>query len=119
MVPPYHPASNGAAEGVVQTIKDKLKKSQTGDFRTQIAWILYQDWTMLHDVTGHTPCELLLGRMVKTPLDVLHPDLQSTVLLKQLKQKLAADQGCRPGPLPQSGAPVFARNFHPGPPWST
>ncbi|XP_037558255.1 uncharacterized protein K02A2.6-like [Dermacentor silvarum] len=27
MVPPYHPASNGAAEQVVQTIKDKLKKS--------------------------------------------------------------------------------------------
>ncbi|XP_070395451.1 mucin-7-like [Dermacentor albipictus] len=56
--------------------------------------------------------------MVKTPLDVLHPHLRSTVIFKQLKQKLAADQGCRPGPLPESRAPVFARNFHPGPPWS-
>ncbi|KAL1416979.1 hypothetical protein MTO96_027277 [Rhipicephalus appendiculatus] len=42
------------------------------------------------------PCELLMGRMVKTPLDLLHPDLRFTALLRQLKQKLAADKGCRP-----------------------
>ncbi|KAH7932634.1 hypothetical protein HPB49_000329 [Dermacentor silvarum] len=41
-----------------------------------------------------------------------------SALLKQLKQKLAADRGCRPGPLPEPGAPVFTRNFRPGPPWS-
>ncbi|KAH7981579.1 hypothetical protein HPB49_025599 [Dermacentor silvarum] len=52
------------------------------------------------------------------PAPVLHPDLRSTVLLKQLKQKLAADRGCHPGPLPESGAPVFARNFRPSPLWS-
>ncbi|XP_072140152.1 uncharacterized protein [Dermacentor andersoni] len=36
MVPPYYPASNSAAERVVQTIKDRLKKSQSVDFRAQI-----------------------------------------------------------------------------------
>nr|XP_050046560.1 uncharacterized protein K02A2.6-like [Dermacentor andersoni] len=118
MVPPYHPASNGAAERVVQTFKDKLTMSHTGDFRTHIARILFQYRTMPHDVTGRAPCELLLGRMVKTPLDVSPPDLRSTVLLKQLMQKLAADRGCHPVPLPESGAPVFARQFRPGPPWS-
>ncbi|XP_070394029.1 uncharacterized protein [Dermacentor albipictus] len=118
VVPPYHPASNGAGERVVQTIKDKLKKSQTGNFRTEIAQILFQYRTTPHDVTGRAPSELLLGRVVKTPLDDLHPDLRSTVLMSQLKQKLAADRGCRPGPLAESGAPVFARNFRPVPPWS-
>ncbi|KAM7299574.1 hypothetical protein ISCGN_020140 [Ixodes scapularis] len=118
LVPPYHPASNGATERVVQTIKDKLKKSQPGDFRTQVARVLFQYRTTPHEVTGRAPCELLLGRMVKTSLDVLHPDLRSTALLKQLKQKLAADRGCRPGPLPEPGASVYARNFRPGPPWS-
>ncbi|KAL1419639.1 hypothetical protein MTO96_025209 [Rhipicephalus appendiculatus] len=118
MVPPYHPASNGAAERVVQTIKDKLKKSQAGDFRTQVARILFQYRTTPHDVTGRAPCELLLGRMVKTSLDILQPDLWSTALLKQLKQKLAADKGCRPGPLPEPGVPVFAGNFRSSPPWS-
>ncbi|XP_037580337.1 uncharacterized protein K02A2.6-like [Dermacentor silvarum] len=71
MVPPYHAASNGAAERVAQTITDKLKKSKAGDFRTQVARVLFQYWTTPHDVAGHAPCELLLGRMVKTPLDVL------------------------------------------------
>nr|XP_037285009.1 uncharacterized protein K02A2.6-like [Rhipicephalus microplus] len=118
MVPLYHPTSNGAAERVVQTVKDKLKKSKGGDVRTQVARALFQYWTTLHDVTGRAPCELLMSRMVKTPLDVSHPDLRSTALLKQLKQKLVADRGCRPGPLSESGAPVFARNFRPGPPWS-
>ncbi|XP_064485943.1 uncharacterized protein K02A2.6-like [Ornithodoros turicata] len=36
-IPPYHPASNGAADRVVQTVKSKLKKSAAGDFKTQIA----------------------------------------------------------------------------------
>ncbi|XP_037564659.1 uncharacterized protein K02A2.6-like [Dermacentor silvarum] len=118
MVPPYHPASNGAAERVIQTIKDKLKKCKSGDFRTLVARALFQYRTTPHDGTGRAPCELLLGRMVMTPLDVLHPDIRSKALLKQLKQKLAADRGCRPGPLPEPGAPVFTRNYRPGPPWS-
>ncbi|XP_037502476.1 uncharacterized protein LOC119376862, partial [Rhipicephalus sanguineus] len=118
LVPPYHPASNGAAERVVQTIKVKLKKSQARNFRTQVAHMLFQYRNTPHDVTGRAPCELLLGRMVKTPFDILHPDLRSTALLKQLKQNLAADKGCRPGLLPEPGVPIFARNFRSGPPWS-
>ncbi|XP_077561470.1 uncharacterized protein LOC144177740 [Haemaphysalis longicornis] len=118
MVPPYHYASNGAAERVVKTVEDKLKKIKAGDFWTQVARVLFQYRTTLHNVMGRAPCELQFGRMVKTPLDALHPDLWSTALLKQLKQKLAADRGCHPGPLPESEAPVFARNFRPCPPWS-
>lgn len=117
LVPPYHPASNGAAERVVQTIKDKLKKSAPGEFKTQVARVLFHYRTTPHDITGRAPCELLMGRKIKTPLDVMHPSLRTTVQLKQLKQKLHADQGCRRGPLLDSGTPVFARNFRPGPPW--
>ncbi|XP_070389025.1 uncharacterized protein [Dermacentor albipictus] len=46
------------------------------------------------------------------------PRLTMSLAVPPLKQKLAADQGCRPGPLPESGAPVFTKNFCPDPPWS-
>ncbi|XP_077551254.1 uncharacterized protein LOC144164886 [Haemaphysalis longicornis] len=118
MVPPYHPASSGAAKWVVQTFRDNLKKSRAGDFRTSLARVLFQQQNIPHDLTGCYPCELLLGRMVKTPLDVLHPDARSTALSKHLKLKLAPDRGCRPGRLSESGALVIARNVWPGPSWS-
>lgn len=93
LIPPYHPASNGAAERVVPTIKDKLKKSAPGDLKTQLARLLLQYRTTPHEVTGRAPCELLMGRKVKTPLDCLRPNIRTTVQLKQLQQKLHADQG--------------------------
>lgn len=117
LVPPYHPASNGAAERVVQTVKNKLKKSGSGNFQTQLARFLFQYRTTPHEVTGRPPCELLTGRIFKTPLDVLRPNLQASVLLKQLKQKLYADRGSRQAPSLQPGDDVYARNFRRGTPW--
>lgn len=117
LVPPYHPASNGAAERVVQTVKNKLKKSASGCFQTQISRLLFHYRTTPHEVTGRAPCELLTGRRFKTPLDVLRPSLQSSVLLKQLKQKLYTDKGCRQGPSCGTEEEVFARNFRQGATW--
>ncbi|KAL1438559.1 hypothetical protein MTO96_047918 [Rhipicephalus appendiculatus] len=111
------PEGQEAALHVVQDIPGLLAEFQSL-FQPGAAWILFHYRTTPHDVTGCAPCELLLGRMVKTPLNLLHPDLRSTALLKQLKQKLAADKGCCPGSLPEPGVPVFARNFRSGPPWS-
>lgn len=59
MVLPYHPASNGAAERVVQTAKDKLKKREAGDLWTHVTRILFQYQTTPHDVTGLAAYELL------------------------------------------------------------
>ncbi|XP_075534902.1 uncharacterized protein LOC142570401 [Dermacentor variabilis] len=66
------------SERVVQTIENKLRKSETGDSQTQIARVLFQYRPTPQNVTGRAPCEPLLGRMVKTPLDVLNPYLRST-----------------------------------------
>ncbi|XP_064477638.1 uncharacterized protein K02A2.6-like [Ornithodoros turicata] len=80
LIPPYHPASNGAAERVVQTIKNKLKKASTGDFKTQLSRALFSYRTTPHEITGASPAELLYGRKLKCALDNLHPDMRTTVL---------------------------------------
>lgn len=117
LVPPYHPASNGAAERAVQTVKNKLRKAGPGDIRTQIARMLLTYRSTPHEVTGCCPSELLLGRKLRTALDLLHPDLRTKVLQKQLKQKIRCDQGTRLRVLGHPGDQVFTRNFCPGPAW--
>ncbi|XP_064475661.1 uncharacterized protein K02A2.6-like [Ornithodoros turicata] len=117
LIPPYHPASNGAAERVVQTVKAKLKKSVAGDFKTQIARFLLHYRSQPHAVTGLSPAELLVGRKLKTALDCLQPNLRENVVYHQLKQKLWHDQHARNSPEPVPGDRVFARNFRQGPAW--
>nr|XP_037280136.1 uncharacterized protein LOC119173410 [Rhipicephalus microplus] len=117
LVPPYHPAPNGAAEKVVQTVKNKLKKSGCGNCQTQIFRFLFHCKATPHEVTGRPPCDLLTGRMLKTLLYVLRTILQASVFLKQLKQKLYADRGSRQAPSLRAGDDVYARNFRRGTPW--
>nr|XP_037288762.1 uncharacterized protein LOC119181617 [Rhipicephalus microplus] len=117
LVPPYHPASNGAAERAVKTVKNKLQKAGPRDIRTQIARMLLTFRSTPHEVTGCCPSELLLGRKLRTALDLLHPDLRTKVLQKQLRQKIICDQRTRPRVLCHPDDQVFARNFCPGPAW--
>nr|XP_050027963.1 uncharacterized protein K02A2.6-like [Dermacentor andersoni] len=99
MVLSYYPASNSAAERLVPLDHQAQAQEEPGrgfpDGGGPGA-VTVPDHAPRH----HWPCpgKLMLDRMAKTPLDILHADLRSTALLMQLKQKLAANQGCRPGP---------------------
>ncbi|KAK8763534.1 hypothetical protein V5799_033860, partial [Amblyomma americanum] len=117
LIPPYHPASNGAAERVVQTIKLKLKKAAPGDFQTNIDRILLSYRTTPHAFTGTPPAELLVGRQLQTPIQRMHPSLRAHADFKQLKQKMRCDSSARKSCLPSPGEPFFVRNFRPGPAW--
>ncbi|KAK8770096.1 hypothetical protein V5799_013437 [Amblyomma americanum] len=117
LIPPYHPASNGAAERVVQTIEGKLKKAAPGDFQTNTDRILLSYRTTPHAFTGFPPAELLMGRQLQTPIQRMHPGLRAHADFKQLKQKMRCDSNARKSCLPSPGEPVFVRNFRPGPAW--
>ena len=79
-VPPYHPASNGAAENMVKLVKKSLEKNKTSDsLQTKITKFLSSYRNTPHTVTGRTPAEVLLGRAPHTRLFLVHPCLFNTL----------------------------------------
>ncbi|XP_058448351.1 uncharacterized protein K02A2.6-like [Malaya genurostris] len=75
--PPYHPQSNGLAERFVDTFKRTLRKIMTGgeSLREAIDTFLlcYRSTPCRSAPEGKTPAELLLGRRLRTSLDLLKP----------------------------------------------
>ena len=93
-VPPYHPASNGAAERSVQSVKAVLTKqvldgkANTLSLEHRLANLLILNRSTPHTVTGRSPAEFFLGRQT-----LLKPNLNRAVEEQQLKQKEHHDEG--------------------------
>ena len=81
--PPRHPASNGQAEAAVKVVKAALMKDGEGSLSTRLARFLLAYRVRPHSTTGRAPCELLMGRVLSTQLDLLRPDLRQQVQTKQ------------------------------------
>ncbi|XP_014678152.1 PREDICTED: uncharacterized protein K02A2.6-like [Priapulus caudatus] len=92
--PPYHPATNGAAERAVQTVKKALSKemervSREGGKRTDshvLASFLIRYRNTPHSVTKQTPAELFLKRKMRTKFTNLIPSLEDHMSKQQQKQ---------------------------------
>ena len=93
--PALSPKSNGLAERSVQTFKMSLRKQTQGSVHTKVARFLFRYRVTPHSTTRVCPAELFLGRAVRTPLDLVKPDLENRVMKNQAKQKLYADRGCK------------------------
>ena len=83
---PYHPASNGLAERAVQVVKAGLKRNQLGTFRSRLSKTVATHRLTPHATTGLTPCELLLGRRIRTRLDLLRPNAADKVERQQARE---------------------------------
>ena len=108
---PYHPASNGAVERLVQTFKKALKSGKDTNFA--LASFLR---TTPHSTINEAPCNLFLGRKLRTRLDLLLPNYEETVSKRQADQKMAHDKHCKPREL-TVGESVMAKNNKQGLPY--
>ena len=103
---PYHPSSNGLAERAVQIFKSSVKKLE-GPMKERISKFLFKYRVTPQTTTGISPAELLMGRRLRTHLDLLHPDIAQKVQDKQ--QKIT---GKKPPRVFQVDDKVYAKNFH-------
>ena len=112
---PYHPASNGEAERFVRTFKEAMKTGR-GDGLTvahRLENFLLTYRTTPHTTTGTPPCELLMGRGLRTRWDMLRPDVSQNV---HERQKEHHDQHAHQRTF-HVGQTVMAKNMRAGPSW--
>ena len=108
---PYHPSSNGLAERAVQTFKNTVKKL-AGPMELRLSKFLFRYRVTPQTTTGLSPAQLLMGRRLRTHLDLLHPDTSQKATENQYKSAVT-------NKIPRTfkkGDKVFAKNFH-GTPW--
>ena len=110
--PPYHPSSNGLAERAVQIFKRGMKKMK-GSLQDRISRFLFAYRNTPQSTTDASPAELLLGRKMRTVLDLVKPDLHKRVESEQDRQKDNHDKHSKHRSF-TAGDRVFAKNFTPG-----
>ena len=113
---PYYPASNDLVERAVQTFKDFMKKMKEGSVEVNVSRFLLQYCTTPHSTTGISPAEMLIGRHLRSRLDLVVPDIRSKVLKKQQTQIINHDKKARNRTL-QVGDTVSVHNFPSGNGW--
>ena len=114
--PPYHPASNGLVERVVQTFKEGLKRFKSGTLSTRLSRFLMWYRITPHSTTGSSPSELMWGRRLRSQLDLLLPDAERRSQEAQDRQKQAHDSHSVDRHFGINDT-VYARNYGQGLPW--
>ena len=104
---PYHPSSNGLAERAVQTFKTAVRKLK-GPMELRISKFLFKYRIRPQSTTDISPAQML---MLRSHLDLLHPDTGVRVLEKQEKSVTGKSPRCF-----AAGDRVYVKNFN-GPGW--
>ena len=87
---PFHPTTNGLAERFVQSFKAAMNsaKASKNTVDKHLASFLIAYRNSSHGTTASSPAMLLLGRPLRTRLDLLDPSSEAKVLDQQTNQVL-------------------------------
>ena len=107
---PYHPATNGAAERLVQTFKNALKKSRLPPRKAVVEFLM--QYRRTPTTSGLSPSELLNGRQICALIDALAPSVvhqaqgrQSQQVANSMQRLMARKEGI---PTYKVGTPCYA-----------
>ena len=81
---PYHPATNGAAERLIQSFKQALRKSSLPPKEALQEFLM--QYRRIPFASGLSPSELLNGRKIRTKIDTLVPSIPHLLQGRQSKQ---------------------------------
>lgn len=114
-ITPYHPASNGAAENFVRTIKDKLNQMISEEhsfFHSDFVLnrFLSDYRNTVHCTTNRKPSELMFKREIRIRYDLLKPNLRDTIE-RQLFNQTRFKQGNKKCEL-LKGETVYVNDYH-------
>jgi len=104
------------AERAVQTMKTSLRKQGEGSLQDRVSRFLLSYRVTPHATTGVPPCELLMGRKLRTLLDKVRPNVADRVRRQQGIQKQRHDLRSKPREF-SDGEAVLARDFANGGEW--
>ncbi|XP_043205454.1 uncharacterized protein K02A2.6-like [Amphibalanus amphitrite] len=111
-VAPHHPSSNGMAERAVGSLKNSLKATlaadDSGGMELALARVLMAYRATPHASTGRTPAEVLLGRNIRTRLNLLVPTAEDALRDSAERQQTAAGGRARAFAV---GADVWVRCY--------
>ena len=81
---PYHPATNGAAERLIQSFKQALRKSSLPPKEALQEFLM--QYRRIPFASGLSPSELLNGRIIRTKIDTLVPSIPHLLQGRQSRQ---------------------------------
>ena len=107
----YKPSTNGQAERVVQILKSAIAQARVTkqDVNLVLARSLLVYRNTPHTTTGEAPSVLLMGRKLRTRLDLLLPSVEKHV--KKQQYKVLERNGNRNTRSFTKGQNVFVRNY--------
>ena len=89
---PAHPSSNGLAEHAVRTFNNGLSRMREGSIIVKLSRFLFSYRNTPQATIGSTPVELLMGRRLRSAMDLIKTDLEKRVVEQQDRQKHCHDQ---------------------------